>query len=442
MAEATAPFAERNAEQGDMALSRARWSTVVLASIGGSLEFYDFIIYGIFAGSISHQFFPADDPRTALILSFSVLALGYLARPVGGVVIGGIGDRFGRRGVFVASLGVTTAATVAIGLLPSYRAWGVVSPVLLVGLRLVQGLCLGGELPGSLTYAVEAAPRRAGLACGFIIFCVNTGVLLSTLVNLLIQRWLSEADVAAFGWRIAFLVGGAIGIVNLGLRRHLKESPVFLQLRSKVARFPLQLLVRKHARQVVAGAGVVAAIAGFNGILFGYMPAYLVQVLHYSATDAASAIAVAVAVISIGNIFFGWLSDHVPRRIVLRVGACALAVGAIPFFSLLGRHAVDLTALLAAFSVVFSISSGVWSSVLAELFPPEVRFSGIALSYNLCVTIVSGFAPLIAASFNGRGYGPDAPGVYVALAAAVTVLSSFFIAPVPSSEGPEPGRNA
>jgi MFS family permease len=199
-----------------------------MASLGGSLEFYDFIIYGIFAQYIAGQFFPASNPFVSLILSFSVLALGFLARPLGGVVLSGLGDRFGRRPVFLGSLFCTTVATILIGLLPSYQSWGLAAPLLLVTLRLVQGICVGGELPGAPTYAVEAAPERSGLACGVIILSVNVGVLVATLVNLGIQSVLPPAEVASHGWRIAFLMGGFIGCVSYLIRRSLEDSPEFL----------------------------------------------------------------------------------------------------------------------------------------------------------------------------------------------------------------------
>ncbi len=205
------------------ALTSAQWRVVALASLGGSLEYYDFIIYGIFAQYIAKQFFPTTDPHVSLMLSFSVLALGFLARPIGGIVLSWIGDRYGRRPVFLGSLFATTTATILIGLLPSYESWGLAAPLLLIALRLIQGICLGGELPGALTYAVEAAPERAGFACGIIILCVNAGVLVATLVNLGIQHVFPPADIAAYGWRIAFLIGGLIGCVSYLLRRTLEE---------------------------------------------------------------------------------------------------------------------------------------------------------------------------------------------------------------------------
>jgi MFS family permease len=174
----------------------------------------------------------------------------------------------------------TTAATILIGLLPSYQTLGLAAPILLVALRFIQGLCLGGELPGALTYAVEAAPRRAGLACGFIILCVNGGVLVATMVNLGIQYALPPADVASYGWRIAFLLGGLVGSVSYLLRRSLEESPEFLRMHSP-ARNPIRELVRDHRTAILTAAAVAAVVGGFNGMLYGFIPAYLVQNLHY-----------------------------------------------------------------------------------------------------------------------------------------------------------------
>ncbi|QTL02004.1 MFS transporter [Aquabacter sp. L1I39] len=417
-------------------LSRAQWRIIMLASLGGSLEFYDFIIYGIFVQYISAQFFPTSDPYVSLILSFSVLALGFLARPLGGVLLGGLGDRYGRRPVFIASLGLTTLATIAIGLLPSYATWGLAAPLLLVAFRLVQGICLGGELPGAVTYAVEAAPRRAGLACGFIIFCVNVGVLIATLVNLGIQYALPPQDVAAYGWRIAFLFGGVIGIVSFALRRKLEESPEFVNLHGKASRHPLKELVRDHGRSLVVAAGIAAIIAGFNGLLYGFMPAFLVRSLGYAAPEVALGMTSALVVSSIGLIIAGWAGDHVPGKQILRIGSALMVITVVPLFMMLANHA-SVVLVLSLLSLVFSLASGIWPSLLANLFPTKVRFSGIALSYNVSVTILSGFAPLAATMLIERTQMPAAPSLYIALCAALSFWASFHITRrdnVPASE--------
>jgi MFS transporter, MHS family, proline/betaine transporter len=410
-------------------LSRSQWRVIALASLGGSLEYYDFIIYGIFAQYIARQFFPASDPYVSLILSFSVLALGFLARPLGGLVLSSLGDRFGRRPVFLGSLFATTAATILIGVLPSYQTWGAAAPLLLVSLRLVQGICLGGELPGALTYAVETAPQRAGLACGVIIFCVNGGVLVATLVNLGIQQALTPSDVASYGWRIAFLLGGLIGCISYLLRRSLEESPEFVRMHAMHAEAsnPISELLRKYGKELLTAAGVAAVVGGFNGMLYGFVPAYLVQSLHYSPSQTAVAMTNALLVSSAGLIMAGWAGDYLPRHLILRVGAALLIVAIIPVWSLITAGSEHLVLLLGALSLVFSIASGIWPSIVATLFPTRVRFSGIALSYNLCITILSGFAPLVASAMIERTGVLASPAIYIAVCALMTFISTFAV---------------
>jgi MFS family permease len=174
-------------------------------------------------------------------------------------------------------------------------------------------------LPGALTYTAEAAPQRSGLACGVIILCVNGGVLVATLVNLGIQHALPPADVASYGWRVAFLLGGFIGCISYLLRRSLEESPKFLRLHS-VATSPVFEVLREHRKAVLAAAGAVAVIGGFNGILYGFLPAYLVQTLHHSPSQMALAMTTALLVSSAGLIVAGWAGDYLPRHLILRSG--------------------------------------------------------------------------------------------------------------------------
>jgi hypothetical protein len=180
-----------------------QWRVIILSSLGGALEFYDFVIYSMFAQYIGAAFFPAADPLNSLLLSFTVFAVGYIARPVGGVVFSHFGDKYGRRPVFIVAMLTMSLATTAIGLLPTYAQWGIGASACMVLLRLLQGFSLGGELPGAITYVVETAPRRAGFVAGFVFFCVNSGVALASGLNLTVHKLMAEPDIAAWGWRIA-----------------------------------------------------------------------------------------------------------------------------------------------------------------------------------------------------------------------------------------------
>jgi MFS family permease len=412
---------------GTPGLTFAQWKMILIASLGGSLEFYDFIVYGFFAHYIAAHFFPAGDTRISMLITFSVLAVGYVVRPLGGIVLSSLGDRIGRRPVFVASIVVTTAATIGIGVLPDYRAWGMAAPLALIALRVVQGFCVGGEMPGAVTYAVEAAPRRAGLAAGVIICAVNSGVLLATLVNLAVQSTLDATQIASFGWRAAFLVGGLCGIASYVLRRKLDESPEFAKMHGAVVRQPFRETLRRHGRAVLGGILSVAVMAGVNGILYGHMPAYLIQTLHYDPRDAAIAQNAYLLVSSAGLLAAGWASDYVPRRHLLRLSCALIVAFSYPFYEALVAHSVNLTLLFVLAALAFSLASGTWASVLADLFPVQVRFSGIALTYNGSVLVFSGFAPIVASTLVRATGSLIAPAYYVIAAAAVSLVASFML---------------
>ena len=228
------------------------WRIVLLASLGGTLEFYDFVIFGIFAKDIADALFPSSSVIVSLMASFAAFATGYLARPIGGIVLSHYGDRYGRRRVFLWSLFVMSGATLGMGLVPSYARWGVAASALMVLLRLIQGFCLGGELPGALTYVVETAPSTAPLVCGVVFACVTLGVAGATGVSLTLRVLLNPASVPLYGWRIAFVLGGLGGALSFMLRRSLEESPEFARMRALAARQPFRELLRGHTVQVLS----------------------------------------------------------------------------------------------------------------------------------------------------------------------------------------------
>ncbi|ASW02437.1 MFS transporter [Paraburkholderia aromaticivorans] len=406
-------------------LTAGQWRLIILASLGGALEFYDFVVYGVFAQFIGRAFFSMLDPMMALLLSFAVFAIGYLSRPIGGAVLSWFGDRFGRRRVFIVSVIIVSLSTIGMGLVPTYASWGIAATFTMILLRLVQGFCLGGELPGSITYVVETVPRRAGFVCGIVFFCVNSGVLLAAAVNLGVHAVLTPDDVAAYGWRFAFIFGGVIGLLGFWLRRKLEETPEFAHMKQFASKHPFAELMREHWRPVLLGILTTCATAGYNGLLFAHMPAYLDKVLHYDPHQVALGQNVALATASIGILIVGRIGDGMSRRHLMRAGALLLIMLAMPFYHAAVSHRMDLIALMLLGGLGAALINGTFACIIADMFPTRVRFSGVALAFNLSFTLFSGTAPLIGTWLISRTGDLAAPGYFMVACASLTFVATF-----------------
>lgn len=409
-------------------VSSADWRVILLASLGGALEFYDFVVYSQFAQYIGANFYPNDDAMVSLILSFGTFALGYFARPLGGIFFSHIGDRIGRRRVLIVTILAMSCATLGIGLLPTYEQVGILAPVLLILLRLVQGFCLGGELPGAITYVVETAPRRSGFSVGVIFFCVNSGVLLAALLNLAVHGTMSIEAIGAWGWRIGFLVGGALGVVSFMLRLSLEESREFARMRATAgdSRVPLKELFSTHAKAVLVGFLVLSATAGFNGLLFA-MPAFLPQAMGYEAVEAILATNVALAVVSAGLLTVAWFSDRVSRRALMLTGVGGLILLSWPFFRALQDMTLPLIPIFVLAGVVASFCTGTVIAIAADLFPTRIRFSGVAMSFNLSFTLLSGLAPVIAALLARQTGVPASAAFFMIGCALLSLIGALMM---------------
>jgi MFS family permease len=412
-------------------LNRAQWRMIVLASLGGALEFYDFIVYGIFAREIAAAFFPANDPVVSLILTYSVFTIGYFARPVGGVILSHFGDKYGRRAVFILSVLVISISTFSMGLIPTYASWGVAAPLLLMTLRLIQGFCLGGELPGAITYVVETSPSRANFVCGFVFFCVQSGVVLASLVSLGVHTLLAPPEIAAWGWRLGFLFGGVTGLGSYLLQRSLEETPEFREMKqtASASRRPFTEVFRSHTLAVLAGTAAIAVVGGFNGLLFAHMPAYLATVLHYDPRTANIAQNVCLGADAVTIIVAGWLGDRISKTRILQVGALILALGAWPFYHAIVAKSAYAIPLFALAGVAAGLPSGTFASILADLFPTRVRFTGVALAFNISFTVFSGTAPLIATSLIQRAGPANGPALFLILCAVLALIGTLAIRP-------------
>jgi len=361
------------------------------------------------------------------MVSFAAFAAGYLARPIGGIVLSHFGDRYGRRRVFLASIFVMSGATLGMGLVPPFVQWGVPASVLMVTLRLLQGFCLGGELPGALTYVVETAPREAPFVCGVVFSCVTLGVAAATGVSLAVRTWLPANLVAPVGWRIAFVVGGLGGLLSFALRRSLEESPEFARMKELASKEPFREVLRTHLNGVVFGTAALAATAGFNGLFFAHMAAYATGVLGYDARQVVVSQTIGVIVHAISILAIGRLAEHVRPSILMRGGSVALVALAFPFYYALAIRVMNPTLLLVLAGLCGGLVNGTFAAVLTDLFPTRIRFSGVALAFNVAFTAFSGTAPLIATSLIRITGWPTAPAFVMVACGLLTLLASFRV---------------
>ena len=417
---------------GDVAASApaAAIRTVVLASLGGGLEFYDFVIYGIFASSIAPTFFPSSNELASLANTFAVFAGGYFVRPLGGFVFSHFGDRVGRRTTFLISLLGMSLATLGMAVCPPFASWGSGATVLFVLLRMVQGFCLGGELPGAITYVSEASvPGRSGAACGLLFCCASLGVLLGSGVNLALHGLLSPATAAAIGWRVAFGFGGILGLLSYLPRRKLQETAVFVSIMRQraVERAPLRLVLQRDRSQVLAGIGTTALVAAFNGVLFAYLPAYLIRVVGYPPAMVALAMTAGLIANSLAVLTTGVLTDWTSLHGVHRAAALALLLVGWPFFWLVAtQHTPHLLLAVVGFGVVIGLAGGSFAPILARLFTARVRYSGVAVAYNISFALFSGLAPLIATGLIAAFGDNAAPGYYLTAVALLALAATAW----------------
>jgi MFS transporter, MHS family, proline/betaine transporter len=407
-------------------ISPAGWRIVLLASLGGTLEFYDFVIFGVFGADLGRAIFPSSVPIVELLSSYGAFAAGYFARPIGGIVLSHFGDRYGRKNVFLLSLFVMSGATLAMGLVPTYAAWGVAASATMVLLRLLQGFCIGGELPGALTYVVETAPKQAALVCGVVFMCVTYGVAVATGVSVGVRTFLPPELVPEYGWRIAFILGGFGGIVSFVARRAMEESPEFVKMKALAARQPFREVLQSHRGPVLTGIGLIALTGGFNGLYFSHMPGYLGRVLSYDPRLAvvAATIGVVIHATMIGVV--GWLAGRIRPMTLFRTGVVGLLVFGYPFYAALAAAPQSPTLLLVGIGLIAGLINGTYAVLLADLFPTRVRFSGVALSFNVAFTLFSGTAPLVATALIGRTGSNVAPVMILMVCGLLTLVASFI----------------
>lgn len=404
----------------------ARPGRLATASIVGTmLEYYDFAIYNTLAAlAFNRLFFPSFDPLTGTILAFSTFAVGYISRPIGGVIFGHLGDRHGRRFVLVATLIIMGVTTALIGALPTYAQAGVLSPVLLVALRFVQGAALGGEWAGAVLLSVEHGDQqRRGRNASWAQMGPSLGTLLATGSIAIVISQLDAESFLAWGWRAPFFASVVLVGFGLWIRIGVQETPLFRQLeREKTqARAPVGEVMRVHWRKLLIGGGARIGPDVLYSLAAVFSLSYLTTTVGVSRTLALIALSIGGACNAVTIPIFGGLSDRYGRRVVYGTGVVCALVLAFAFFPLLGTGSpVAITFAIAAALVVHAMMYGPQAAFIAEQFPTRVRYAGSSLAYTLAGIVGGGIAPVMFATLQ-KVYGSTlALSTYLAIALLIT----------------------
>lgn len=405
----------------------------IASLVGSSIEWFDYFLYGTVAALVFNQlFFVTEDPTVGLLLAYASFALAFFIRPFGGVIFAHIGDRIGRKKTLVITLSLMGVATFGMGLLPTYQAIGVWAPILLITLRLVQGLGIGGEWGGALLLAVEYAPKeKRGLYGAIPQMGVTIGMVLGT-IALSLMTLLPEGSFMTWGWRIPFIFSALLVIFGLWIRKGIEETPSFKKVQESgdIPKLPIVDTFKYHWREVLIAIGAkVVETAPFY--IFGtFVVSYATTNLGFSRTTTLNAVMIGTIVTTILIPIMGSLSDRIGRKKVYIAGTVGMALFAFPYFWMLQQQSVVLLviATVIALGIIWAPITAVLGTMFSEIFDAKVRYTGITLGYQIGAAVAGGTAPLVATSlmleFN-NSYIPVA--CYIIFTALVSLVAIWAV---------------
>ena len=413
--------------------ARSGRRAIVAASIGNAFEWYDFTVYALFAIYISKAFFPGEDATTQLIKTFLTFGLGFLVRPLGSIVLGVYGDRVGRKPVLTVTILLMALGTGIIAFAPGYAAIGAGAPILLLVARVLQGFSAGGEVGGAAALLMEhAPPGRRGEYVSWLQATMAGSNIMGALAGFAVTSLLTHSQLESFGWRLPFAFGLLIAPIGLWIRSTLDETPEFKREveQRTVPAAPLRTLLSKYPLAVLKGFSLSTMLTVSSYTLVIYMPTYVQTVLHYAPNEAFASSVVANILMVATCVLAGMASDRVGRRVVLIAAATWVVVLVLPLLWLMSaRHGLPVL-MLSQCLLCLGVGSfiGVAPPTIAEMFPAAVRSTGVSLSYNLAVTIFSGFA-FAALTWLTAHVGLYAPGGYVLFAALLALPALLSLKP-------------
>ncbi|EMO4511822.1 hypothetical protein P842_01288 [Enterobacter roggenkampii UCI 39] len=405
---------------------------VLIASLTGSaIEWFDYFLYGTAAALVFNKiFFPMVDPVIGLILSYLSFSLTFFIRPIGGVLFAHIGDRIGRKKTLVLTLSLMGGATVMIGLLPTYEMIGLWAPALLILMRIIQGMGIGGEWGGALLLAYEYAPeKRKGFFGSIPQAGVTIGMLMATFIVSLMTLF-SEEEFLSWGWRIPFLLSSVLVLLGLWIRKDIDETPDFQKVKAsgQVAKAPLRVTLKHHWREVLIAAGLKVVETAPFYIFSTFVVSYATSTLTYQKSQALEAVTLGALVATIMIPLMGLLSDKVGRQRMYAISVFVLGLFIVPWFMLLNTGTTwgIVLATVIAFGVLWAPVTAVLGTLCSEIFSANVRYTGITLGYQLGAALAGGTAPLIATGLLAKYDGDWVPVAwYLAVTVTISLIAIF-----------------
>ncbi|HEY4297182.1 MAG TPA: MFS transporter [Paraburkholderia sp.] len=386
---------------------RNRAGSIIAGTVGNAVEAFDWMIYTAFAIYFSKQFFPSDNATVTLLSAFAVFAVGFAMRPLGGWAMGAFSDRFGRRSGLMVTILAMAGSSLVIAFLPTYSSIGILAPILMTLLRMLQGLSVGGEYNAATLFLAESAPpKQRGFFTSFQFGSVAVGMLLSSALSWAMAHYMSREALEAWGWRIPFFIGGCGALVGFWMRRHVAETASFEKLKREGRINPRSLWwTWTHYPKAVLRLVGITVLGAFGFYLFvSFMPIYAIRHAGARPDDAFAASTVTIVIFMIAQPFFGALSDRIGRRPQLIVFALGYLLFLYPVVRSIGPSFGSMLLVECFGMLLYGLYTAIAPAIMAELFPTEVRGMGIGAAYNLVVALLGGTTPYLMTAFQARGH--------------------------------------
>lgn len=399
------------------------------AALGNAIEWFDFGVYGYVAYVLGKVFFPNVSPSVQLVAALATFSVPFLFRPLGGILFGRLGDKYGRQKVLATTIILMTASTCAIGLLPSYNTIGIWAPILLLLIKILQGVSVGGEYTGAIVFVAEYSPdRKRGFMESWLDFGSIAGFLLGAGLVSLLSSWMGQEGFQEWGWRIPFILSLPLGIVGLYLRHSLEETPAFKQYsesEQKNTKLSFKDVFSKYKRSMFLSVGIVICTNVTYYMLLTYLPSYLTHNLKYDEDHGNRLIIYVMIGMLFVQPFIGWLSDKWGRRPFLFVGSLSLLILSYPAFKMLeSGSTTSILFGLVILALSLNMLLGVMASILPALFPTEIRYSALAVSFNISI-IIAGLTPTISAALVESTQNLMVPAFYLMIVGGVGIFTAW-----------------